>query len=214
MKLFSVLSLVILILLNGVAIASTMIDPATGISFPTHHKNGLEIFGVGVRKKGPIKIYSVACYGNKTVKDGLSSIRRSNTNEKDAYKALHDVILESSDTSFVLEMAFKVGAAKMASAIADSVLPRHKGDKDDIEQLKEMIYQGVSKGNDNAAAVKGTKFQFDCHLQSGMDVTVNGKPIGSIPSPELTKAFCNVYCDNDCVSPALRKSCLEHCIAE
>jgi Chalcone isomerase-like len=189
-----------------------VVDPATGIGFPTHHKNGLEIFGVGVRKKGPIKIYSAACYGNKTVKESLSSISRSN-NEKDAYNALQNAILQSSDTSFVLQMTFKVGAAKMASAIADSVLPRHTGSKNDVEQLKEMIFQGVSKSC-GGAAIKGTTFQFDCHLNSGMDVTVNGKPVGSVPSPELSKAFCNVYCDKDSVSPALRKSCLEHCFAE
>jgi hypothetical protein len=188
-----------------------MVDKATGIGFPMK-KNGLDIFGVGVRKKGPIKIYSVACYGNKTVKESLSSISRSK-NEKLAYKAFQNAILESPNkTSFVLEMAFKVGAAKMASAIAESVSPRHDGNKDDVEQLKEMIFQGVSKSG--GAAVKGTTFQFDCINHSGMDITVNGKHVGSIASPKLSSAFCNVYCDDECVSPALRKSCIEHCCAE
>jgi hypothetical protein len=201
-----------------------MVDPATGISFPSH-KNGLDIFGVGVRKKGPIKIYSVACYGNKTVKESLSSsVSRSKMNEKDMYTAFQNSILQQSPgstTSFVLQMAMKVGAAKMASAIADSVSPRHKnGNPNDVEQLKDMIFRGVSNNNNNgdgaaaAAATKGTTFQFDCHSHTGMDVSVNNQHIGTISSPTLSQAFCNVYCDNECVSPALRKSCIEHCCSD
>ena len=47
----------------------------------------------------------------------------------------------------------------MASAIADSVAPRHSGSKQDVDDLKDLIFNGVeAKG----AAVKGTTFQFDC----------------------------------------------------
>jgi hypothetical protein len=42
-----------LLLCSGVA---AMTDSATGISFPPI-KDGLEVFGVGVRKKGPIKVH-------------------------------------------------------------------------------------------------------------------------------------------------------------
>jgi Chalcone isomerase-like len=196
--------------------AGTMADPATGINFP-NQKNGLEIFGVGVRKKGPIKIYSVACYGNKTVKESLSTISRSRDGEKEAYKAFQNSIVQQSSgstTSFVLEMAFKVGGNKLAAALTDSVSPRHSGgNAKDVEQLKDLIFQGVSTNGDGAAT-KGTKIQFDCHASTGMDVSVNNKHIGSVTSPTLSKAFCNVYCDDDCVSPALRKSCIEHCCAE
>jgi accessory colonization factor AcfC len=195
---------------------SGMVDPATGITFPSQ-KNGLEIFGVGVRKKGPIKIYSVACYGNKTVKEVLSSVSRSKTSEKDAYTAFQNSILQQSTgstTSFVLQMAMKVGAAKMASAIADSVSPRHKsGNPKDVEQLKDLIFQGVSNNGDGSAT-KGTTFQFDCHSHTGMDVMVNNRHIGTVSSPTLSNAFCSVYCDSECVSPALRKSCIEHCCSD
>ena len=205
--------------LDNVAVSagsSGMVDPATGIHFPSQ-KNGLEIFGVGVRKKGPIKIYSVACYGNKTVKESLSSVSRSKMNEKEANKAFQNTIVQQatgSTTSFVLQMAMKVGAAKMASAIADSVSPRHKtGNPQDVEQLKDLIFRGVSNNGDGSAT-KGTTFQFDCHSQTGMDVIVNNKHVGTVSSPTLSNAFCNVYCDSDGVSPALRKSCIEHCCSE
>jgi Chalcone isomerase-like len=186
--------------------ASAMTDKATGISFPPK-KNGLEIFGVGVRKKGPIKIYSVACYGSSSLKESLSSLSRSKE-EKEALSTLRDGI-KSDDASFLLEMSFKVGAAKMASAIAESVAPRHNGNANDVDRLRDLIFNGVPE----KGATKGTTFQFDCKHASGVDVTVNGKNLGSVPSPELAAAFCDVYCDNDCVSPALRSSCLENCCA-
>jgi Chalcone isomerase-like len=189
------------------SLVSAMVDKATGISFPSK-KNGLEIFGVGVRKKGPIKIYSVACYGSSDLKESLSSISRSK-HEEEALATFREGV-KSGKASFALEMAFKVGAAKMASAIAESVAPRHTGEEKDVEDLREIIFQGVSE---KGAAVKGTTFQFDCDASSGVHVKVNGKALGSVSSPDLAAAFCDVYCDNNCVAPALRTSCLENCCA-
>jgi hypothetical protein len=45
-------------------VAAAMTDPATGIAFAPK-VGGLEVFGVGVRKKGPIK---VRCYRSRVVK--------------------------------------------------------------------------------------------------------------------------------------------------
>ena len=97
----------------------------------------------------------------------------------------------------------------MASAIADSVAPRHSGSKQDVDELKDLIFNGVeAKG----AAVKGTTFQFDCS-KSGVAVAVDGKSQGSVSSSGLSSAFCDVYLDDKCVSPALRASCVENCCA-
>lgn len=161
----------------------------------------------GVRKKGPIKIYSVACYGNSALKNTLSGISRSK-NQKEALSALRDGV-KSENTTFFLHMSFKVGAEKMASAIAEAVAPRHTGSAKDVEDLREMIFNGVSE----KGATKGTTFQFDCEASSGINVTVDGKAQGSVPSPALASAFCDVYCDDNCVSPSMRASCLENCCA-
>jgi len=183
-------------------------DQATGIAFPAKSKNGLEIFGVGVRRKGPIKVYSVSAYGTSATKESLAGISRS-TNEKEALAALQNGA-KSDKATFLLEMSFKIGAEKMASAIAESVAPRHKGSAKDVDQLKDIIFRGVeAKG----AATKGTTFQFDCDTKSGITVSVDGKEQGSVPSPSLASSFCDVYLDNRCVSPPLRTSCLENCCA-
>ena len=94
-----------------------MTEKATGIAFKP--KLGeLEVFGVGVRKKGPIKVYSVGMYGSSDAKESLSAISASD--KKKALSALQS----ASPASFLLQMNMGVSAEKMASAIADSVAPR------------------------------------------------------------------------------------------
>jgi hypothetical protein len=141
-------------------------------------------------------------------KEKIASISRSAADGKNALKALRDGAQES-PTTCRLEMSFKVGAEKMASAIADAVAPRHMGSSAEVESLKGLILSGISA---QGAAVKGTTFDFDC-TEEGVNVSVDGKSQGGVPSPGLAKAFCDVYMDDNCASPALRESCIENCCA-
>jgi Chalcone isomerase-like len=185
-----------------VVIVGAMTDKATGISFAPQSNNGLTLFGVGVRKKGPIKVYSVGMYGPLALKSKLHEIR----SEKAAVQTLRDGAKESS-ASFLLEMSWKVGADTMAKAIADSVGGRcTKQQSHYVEDLKALIATSVAK-NKGAAATKGTKIQFNCSPK-GVEVAVDGKVQGSVGSKELAAAMCDVYLDDKCVSPALRKNIL------
>jgi hypothetical protein len=83
----------------------SMTDKATGISFPPE-QNGLELLGVGVRKKGPIKIYSVAMYCRSAVKQKLAEVSKSEG--KTPFGILRSGAKENS-TTFLLNMNFKVG---------------------------------------------------------------------------------------------------------
>lgn len=193
----------------SLAVAScqaAMTDSATGIDFAPKH-NGLELFGVGVRKKGPIKVYSVGMYASAAAREALSNLSRTADKVK-ALSTLRSTMQSKPSASFLLKMNFKVGAEKMAGAIADSVSPRHDN-ADDVNALKTLIFNGVS-AKDGGAATKGTTFQFDCDA-SGVGVKVDGNKQGDVPSPALSKAFCNVYLDDKCVSSALRESCLANC---
>jgi hypothetical protein len=187
--------------------AEAMTDKATGISFPSNLED-LNIFGVGVRKKGPIKVFSVGMYCSQTVQESLSAVSRAADKGKEAFAALRRGAQES-PTSFVLRMNFKVGAEKMASAIAESVSPRHSTPSE-VDELKSLIFSGVSE---KGAAVNGTVIQFDCSADKGVDVSVDGKDQGCVSSPGLAKSFCDVYLDDKCVSPTLRESILENCCA-
>jgi hypothetical protein len=193
-----------LILLMAVTGSMAMTDRSTGVAFAPK-KNGLSIFGVGVRKKGPIKVYSVGMYGTDSVKHTLAKVSRESVQ---AFTILRTES-KAHATTFLLEMSFKVGAEKMANAIAESVAPRYSGKSQDVDLLKDLIFQGVSN---KGAATKGTQFQFDC-TPEGVSVSVDGKHQGKVPGAGLAHAFCDVYLDDHCVSPALRQSCLENCFA-
>lgn len=182
---------------------SAIKEKATGIDFPSKLK-GLSLFGVGVRKKGPIKVYAVGIYGSEEVKDELSGI--SKKAEKQALQVLRNGAKQH-PTTFALEMNFKVGAEKMANAIAESVSPRYSGKASDVDELKGLIFNGVAA---KGSVGKGDKLQFDCS-SDGIHVCVNGKEQGKVPSGGLAKAFCDVYLDDKSVSPGLRTSCIDQC---
>ena len=199
---------IIKLLLCALLIVSTvaMKDAATGIPFESK-SNGLNIFGVGVRRKGPIKVYSVGMYGSENVQEELSTMSKSEAKGKKAVAALRKGASDN-PTAFVIKMNFKVGAEKMASAIADSITPRHSS-ASEVGELKDLIFAGVS---DKGAAVKGTVIEFDC--SDGVSVTVDGKSSGKVSSPGLAKAMCDVYLDDKSVSPKLRENILDNCCAE
>jgi hypothetical protein len=190
----------LLISLSGVA---ALKDKATGINF-AEKVNGLPIFGVGMRAKGPIKVYSVGCYGPKGLKKSLGEISASEDKKK-ALEVLQKGALKGPVT-FLLKFNFKVGAEKVSSSITDAVSSRFNGSKD-VGKLKTILCNGVSE---KGTTVKGTTMQFDCS-SGGMKVLLDGKNLGYISSGGLAKAFCDVYLDNKTVSSSLRQSCLDNC---
>jgi hypothetical protein len=106
---FSRFFAIFLLIINSHGVVS-MTDKATGISFPPE-QNGLEIFGVGTRKKGPIKIYSVAMYCKSALKQKLAEVSKSEGKGKAAFGVLRSGAKENS-TTFLLNMNFKVGRPK------------------------------------------------------------------------------------------------------
>ena len=97
----------------------------------------------------------------------------------------------------------------MANAIADSVAPRHNNESE-VEELKTLIFDGIG---DKGVATPGTTFQFDCG-EDDLSVSVDGKKQGSVTSAGLSKAFCDVYLDDNCVSKPLRESCIDNICAQ
>mmetsp|Transcript_36652 Transcript_36652/g.56299 ORF Transcript_36652/g.56299 Transcript_36652/m.56299 type:complete len:204 (-) Transcript_36652:580-1191(-) len=195
--------LTICISLLVLSITNAMTDPATGVTFASKLKD-LSIFGVGVRKKGPIKVYSVAMYAPEPLRELLQSFSR--TRDKIFLMGIFRNRLLEGNSSFVLKMNMKVGTQKMAQAIADSVLPRYPGPSVYIRDLKGKIMDGFAvKG----AATKGSTLQFDCG--EGVNVSIDGVDQGAIDDKDLAKAFCNVFLDDHCVSPALKESILDNC---
>lgn len=178
-------------------------DKATGIKFPDK-ANGLPVFGVGVRTKGPIKVYSVACYGHKSMKSALGQLSAT----EDKKKALDTLLsgTKKGPVTFLLNFKMGVGAEKVSSSIADAISSRYNGAKD-VAQLKQILCDGVSEKGSTA---KGTTMQFDC-TKGGVKVFLDGKNLGSVSSGGLGAAFCGAYLDGKSVSPALRQNCIDSC---
>jgi hypothetical protein len=95
----NLLSLCVLFLLTQNVFSMT--DKATGIPFPSDLKEGLNLFGVGVRRKGPIRVYSVGMYCNSKVRETLKNFSRTADKGKEALAALCKGA-EENPTSFVL----------------------------------------------------------------------------------------------------------------
>ncbi|KAL7532131.1 hypothetical protein ACHAWF_004019, partial [Thalassiosira exigua] len=184
------------------AAAAALVDAATKIDFDDR-LGSLPLFGVGCRKKGPIKVYSVGMYGDERSKAAVGSLPKSNPSG--ALSALQESLKASEVTTFLLKMNFKVGAEKMAEAIAESVAPR-TSDQGAVETLKKLILDGVvAKG----AATPGTELRFDCLADGGVKVSVDGREVGSASG--LSRAFCDVFLDDKGVSPSFRESVVENC---
>ena len=180
-----------------------LVDSATKIEFD-EKLNDLSLLGVGVRKKGPIKVYAVGVYTNTQVKATIATYSKSDKNG--ALSKLRQSISSSKESiSIVLKMNFKVAAEKMAAAIAESIEPR-TNDKSAVDTLKQLIVDGVAA---KGAASPGTILQFDCSTKSGVTVLVDGKKVGVAPG--LAQALSDVFLDDNGVSPPLRDSIVENC---
>lgn len=93
---------------------SPMTETSTGSIFPAKLSDkNLEVIGVGVRRKGPIKVYSVGLYASEKLKQRLSTLSRTKDKAK-ALASLRSAATEE-DVSFLLKMNWKVGAEKMVS---------------------------------------------------------------------------------------------------
>jgi hypothetical protein len=199
---FFVTSAILCALLSGSCVVAIK-DKATGITF-AEKVNGLNIFGVGVRTKGPIKVYSVGYYGSKGPKKNLEDLSSSEDKKTALGRLLSGA--EKGPSTFLLKFNFKVGAEKVSSSITDAISSRFSGSKD-VEKLKTLLCDGV---NEKGSTAKGTIMQFDCS-SGGVKVSLDGKNLGFIPSGGLAKAFCGVYLDGKTVTPTLRQRCLENC---
>mmetsp|Transcript_20512 Transcript_20512/g.33520 ORF Transcript_20512/g.33520 Transcript_20512/m.33520 type:complete len:896 (+) Transcript_20512:142-2829(+) len=208
------------ILRGGAAATTSLTDPATKISFDDTIPDNphLTLLGVGVRKKGPIKVYSVGAYGTPQHKELLSTCSK-----KDGLQTLRESLFSSSATgrdnneasmTFLLKMNFKVSPEKMASAIIDSVKPRmttSTSGEAAVETLQKLILDGVQQ---KGAATPGTELKFDCYLtnsSSGVRVSVDGTEVGIANGDGLGDAFARVFLDEEGVSPALRTSIVDNC---
>ncbi|KAL7551741.1 hypothetical protein ACHAWF_014928 [Thalassiosira exigua] len=186
---------------------------ARGASFPPT-LDDMERIGSGVRRKMGINVYSVAMYGPPSLKGAAS---RSEL--RDAARAFDDS--SSRTTTFVLELILKADPDTVAAALADSVRSRYDGPPADAAYLESLVAESL-RGRGTEA--DGTVLRFDCS-KDGVGVRVGGAA-GRVEGSDrgatattaaatiakfegLGEAFCDVFLDEEGVSPSLIESCLD-----
>lgn len=110
--------------------AKTHIEPKTGIQFPEKMK-GMKLNKLGVRTKGPLKVYAVGMYGQSVF---VLKMKMSASGEK---------------ISGALADALKPRCGEEASC------------KEKIDQFKNLILKGLPSKRSSGGAVKGTTLLFD-----------------------------------------------------
>lgn len=99
--------------------------------------------------------------------------------------------------------SLQVGAAKLVSALAESVKPRlGKGSDAALSEFQDVLLAGLKGGE----AETGKQFGFGFHGGNKLVVTINGKKQGEIASAPLSKALLKTYLDDNAVSKDLKES--------
>ena len=190
-----------LLLLGLFATSSARIETATKIQFQ-EKKHGQDLVGVGVRKKGPIKVYGVGMYV-----DPLAS-KFKLSKYKGQPELPTNAFLQNFGKTLVLKMAFGVTKEKIATALVESIKPRMAGGAKDIDQFERILLDGCEKFAKGGKACAGTEFAFSIRGAT-LGVAVNGHKAGSVSSQPLCSALLKCYFDNKCVSPGLKAQCNE-----
>mmetsp|Transcript_9134 Transcript_9134/g.11698 ORF Transcript_9134/g.11698 Transcript_9134/m.11698 type:complete len:168 (-) Transcript_9134:345-848(-) len=107
----------IVLLLSAPFVAAGPVERRTGIEFPTGYKAST-LTKLGVRTKGPIKVYAVGMYEGKA------------------------------DKTFMLKMSMGVGAQKMVNALSDALKPRLQTESasEEIGTFEECLVRGLPNG--------------------------------------------------------------------
>jgi len=182
-----------LLLLLLVAVdAGSIKETATGVTFSDHEGFTQQVLGLGVRTKGPFKVYAVGLYGSR---DALVQNCKGCKSSKEVLPLLEKFV---QDGTLVLKMVRDVGSETMAGALSDAIKPRIKGDSSALDKLRSVVVAALPTG-----CPKNTELKFLCS-GSSVGVSVNGQKKGDISSSALSKAFIKTYVDEHAVSASLR----------
>ena len=162
-------SLTLLLTLVSPTLAEEVIEPRTGIAFEDKIQR-LPLAKLGVRTKGPIKVYAVGEYGPKGKQ--------------------HDL--------FVLKMYFNVNAEKMSNALVDALKPRCENlgcEAGQVEAFKKYVMDALPNG-----AKPGTTLMFNTGGNKVTLTVNNGKAAkDGVTGKAVAKAFASIYTDSHAV---------------
>jgi len=160
-------------------------EPATGILFP-RLCNGMTLAGCGVRVKyGFVKVYAVGTY-----LDPLAMSFLKTQGEAEVKKALLD---PQYPRTIRIVMNRNLSIDKYTAAIIEALEPRMNGE--DLRCLDEF-----KKLNPPVDLIQGAEMEMTIRGDTLLYKNAVGG-LGQIKSAVFTKAMCNVFYGEECVSP-------------
>jgi hypothetical protein len=180
-----------------------IVDPSTGLSFPSHAR-GLALVGTGTRiKYGFVKVYSVGLYV-----DGA----RAAAGARGGAAALAAVADGALGAELVIKLCRDVGAKELGAALQDSIAPRvrARAARDGAEPAADLAALAALGPALSAAAgallPAGTEVSFRwVRADDTLAVTVNGAPAAAPARvPALCGGFFETYVGAEPLIPAAR----------
>lgn len=167
-------------------VAFAIVEKSTGIEFPANSKLG-KLRSLGVRKKGPIKVYAVGMYEDIFKSKGFMLQMAMGVS---AHKMTNVRIMFH---VFICALNRHTFAKSRAQALIDAVKPRLKSDYDALEKFSDLLLRGLPNGCARKMCLLfGTS-------GGKLSLAVDGELIGAVSSKPLTEAFVGVYCDASAV---------------
>jgi len=182
----------------------TIVEPNTGVSFPSVFYETKQLAGVGVRKKSilglkNINVYAFGVYVDEnSLKEKLVDKygKMSVTELKDSKEFYEDVIGNDLSLTVRLEIVYgKLSIGSVRSAFEESIGSRLQ--KFSGSQNKELLQRFTSQFKDDHKLPRGTKIhitRFPGHI---LQTKIDEKEVGSIQSQLLCRSLFDLYIGED-----------------
>jgi hypothetical protein len=178
----------------------TIVEPNTGVSFPSVLDETKQLAGVGVRKTsivGPksIRVYAFGLYVDEnSLKENFVDKygKMSVTELKDSKEFYEDVIGNDLNLTLRLEIVYgklSIGSVRSAfEVLIGSRLRRFNG-----SQNKELLQRFTSQFKDEYKLSRGTKIHFTRLPGHVLQTKIGEQEVGLIQSPLLCRSLFDLY---------------------
>ncbi|KAL3697130.1 hypothetical protein R1sor_011206 [Riccia sorocarpa] len=190
-----------------------LVEPKTGVVFPTASPDGQRLTGVGLRKKSifGLKNITVYTYGVYADPDSL----RTNLGDKcenlsselvKTTSDLYDDVIEK-DVGLTVRLVIVYGKLKISSirnAFEDSIgsgLKKFSG-----EENKELLQSFTSAFTDDLKIPRGTTIDLTRLPGQVLQTKIDGREVGSVQSPLLCRALFDLYLGDDAFDKPARET--------
>lgn len=182
----------------------TIVEPNTGVSFPSVFYETKQLAGTGVRKKSILGLKSINVYAFGVYVDENSLKEKfvdkygkmSVTELKDSKEFIEDLIGNDLSLTVRLEIVYgKLSIGSVRSAFEESIGSRLQ--KFSGSQNKELLQRFTSQFKDDQKLPRGTKIHITRLPGHVLQTKIDENEVGSIQSQLLCRSLFDLYIGED-----------------